>query len=383
MSSNSSNKKTYKNHLKSSVEEKLKYAIDNNDAKIETKKIGQRKGTQKVITIDGKSYQYNPKKTISKVLTTKLTQLTKTKQFEATQEIKQVYERVRLQRSQLLKTYASKFKANISEEQSAFNNYINAFSISNIKLKNLNGLSYIKYEYERLKQFLVKNPCMKILISVFITVESYDDDSDEWVELEKRVEVRSRRYEICNSTDLQDTLNNASADIILQIQNAQLTKSNLRIKGIDKIVVNYDRFNPTRGGSYIELPKYIADKKACINIKNDDNKCFKYSVQCGFYKMYDKPHSERVTHYNKLNDTQINWEGMKYPCGNRDIDRFEENNKGLLSINVYHEFDYDGKSSIAIHKRTKTVNAKHHISLLKIEDDTGKYTMYTLKITIN
>ena len=75
------NKKTYKNHLKSSVEEKLKYAIDNNDAKIETKKIGQRKGTQKVITIDGKSYQYNPKKTISKVLTTKLTQLTKTKQF--------------------------------------------------------------------------------------------------------------------------------------------------------------------------------------------------------------------------------------------------------------------------------------------------------------
>ena len=167
MSSNSSNKKTYKNHLKSSAEEKLKYAIDNNDAKIETKKIGQRKGTQKVITIDGKSYQYNPKKKISKVLTTKLTQLTKTKQFEATQEIKKVYERVRLQRSQLLKTYASKFKANISEVQSAFNSYVNAFSISNIKLKGLSGLSYVKYEYERLKKFLVKNPCMKILISVF------------------------------------------------------------------------------------------------------------------------------------------------------------------------------------------------------------------------
>ena len=69
----------------------------------------------------------------------------------------------------------------------------------------------------------------------------------------------------------------------------------------------------------------------------------------------------------------MNWEGMKYPCGNRDIDRFEENNKGLLSINVYHEFDYDGKSSIARHRRTKTINAKHHISLLKIEDDNGKY----------
>ena len=177
---------------------------------------------QTVITIDGKSYQYNPKKKISKVLTTKLTQLTKTKQFEATQEVKTVYERVRLQRSQLLKTYASKFKANISEVQRAFNNYINAFSISNIKLKGLNGLSYIKYEYERLNKFLATNPCMKILISVFVIVEQYDEDDYEWVELEERIEIRSRRYEVCNTTDLQDTLNNTSADITLQIQTTPL-----------------------------------------------------------------------------------------------------------------------------------------------------------------
>ena len=71
-----------------------------------------------------------------------------------------------------------------------------------------------------------------------------------------------------------------------------------------------------------------------------------------------------MRHYNKLNDTQINWEGMKYPCGNRDIDRFEENNEGLFSINVHHEFDYDGKPLIAIHRRTNTIHATHHISLL-------------------
>ena len=40
---------------------------------------------------------------------------------------------------------------------------------------------------------------------------------------------------------------------------------------------------------------------------------------------------------------------------------------------MYHEFDYDGQSSIAIHNRTKTVNAKHHISLFKIENDNGKH----------
>ena len=33
-----------------------------------------------------------------------------------------------------------------------------------------------------------------------------------------------------------------------------------------------------RGSSYIPLPKYLADKKALINLKNDDEQCFKWAV---------------------------------------------------------------------------------------------------------
>ena len=32
-------------------------------------------------------------------------------------------------------------------------------------------------------------------------------------------------------------------------------------------------------------------------------------------------------HYNKLNGDILNWDGVKCPTGNRDMDRFEENNK--------------------------------------------------------
>ena len=63
-----------------------------------------------------------------------------------------------------------------------------------------------------------------------------------------------------------------------------------------------------------------------------------------------------------IGENQFNWEGMNYPCGNHDIDRFEENNKGLLLINVYHEFDYDVKSSIAIHRRTTKITASYVIT---------------------
>jgi hypothetical protein len=179
-----------------------------------------------------------------------------------------------------------KYKAVIKDEPSMFNSYINSYSISNIKLKGLKGLSHLKYQYEKLNTFLSNNPNMKILIAVYVIFEQVDDDGEFVGETVKY--MRSRRYEVHNSDDLQATPNNTAADIELQIEQKQLHKSKFRIKGIDKIVINYDRYNPTRGGSYVELPKWIADKKACINIKNEDNKCAKYSIQCDVHKIHEK-----------------------------------------------------------------------------------------------
>ena len=56
-----------------------------------------------------------------------------------------------------------------------------------------------------------------------------------------------------------------------------------------------------------------------------------------FAKLYEKDNPERMRHYNKLNDTIINWGCMKSPCSRKDIDRFEEDNQGLISTNVYKQ----------------------------------------------
>ena len=232
-------------------------------------------------------------------------------------------------------------------------------------MKGLKGLSYLKYQYDKLNRFLSIHPNMKILIVVDLIL----DEGDEFEVIRK---VQSRRYDIYNSDDLKNSLNNMARDIELQIENKQFHKSGLIIRGIDKITIQYDRYNPTRGGSYIELPAWIAKKKACINIKDKDNKCFKYSVQCGVFGIHHKVNPEREYNYTKLNDDICNWDMMKYPAGNSDIDRFEDSNNGLISVNVYEEFKHFDKSSIILHKRTKTINAKHHVNLLKIEDEAGK-----------
>ena len=166
---------------------------------------------------------------------------------------------------------------------------------------------------------------------------------------------------------------NRAEDIQFQIENNHTAKYNLIVDKISKITIHYDRFNPTRAGSYIEAPEWIKNKKACINIKNEDNKCFKYAVQCGVFERYKKDHPERVSHYIKLKDNILNWEQMKYPAGNADILRFEELNSGLISVNVFEVFQ---EHSIINLRRTKVRNAKHHVDLMKIESEGKSHYMF-------
>ena len=84
------------------------------------------------------------------------------------------------------------------------------------------------------------------------------------------------------------------------------------------------KYDPLRGSSYFKLPKNISDSKACINIKNEDRNCFKYSVQCGYHEIYNKLNPERLYHYKNINDN-INWENTE-DMKLSDIDKFERKN---------------------------------------------------------
>jgi len=34
------------------------------------------------------------------------------------------------------------------------------------------------------------------------------------------------------------------------------------------------RYSPSRGSSCVPLPKFLADKKALVNVKNSDSQCY-------------------------------------------------------------------------------------------------------------
>ena len=113
---------------------------------------------------------------------------------------------------------------------------------------------------------------MKIIvdiIGVFRKKEVTDDLTKQ--------HIKSRRYEITSAEDIPYVMSQMATGIEFQSEKMELSESGLVLLEIEKIRINYDKYNP-RGGTFIELPKRIQDKKACINIQNEDNKCFKYCI---------------------------------------------------------------------------------------------------------
>ena len=113
-----------------------------------------------------------------------------------------------------------------------------------------------------------------------------------------------------------------------------------------------------------------------INIKNEDNTCFKYSVQCAICKVYEKDHPERLSHYLKKMMDELNWTDVIFPSSNIDIDTFEENYDRKVAVNVYFLNPDDDKPSILLYRKTKVQRATHQISLLKLEDGDDYHYVY-------
>ena len=129
-------------------------------------------------------------------------------------------------------------------------------------------------------------------------------------------------------------------------------------------------WDPLNAGSYIDLPKALKDKKAIINMKNQDDKCFMWSVLRALNPK-DK-NAERIDNDLKNKVDTLNMEGIKYPVEFRGVDRFESQNPDI-AISI---LGYNKDEKIYPLKISKDIERKHQITLLLIKD--GENSHYCL-----
>ena len=86
------------------------------------------------------------------------------------------------------------------------------------------------------------------------------------------------------------------------------------------------------GSSYIPLPKFIAAKKAIINLKNEGDECFKWAITRALNSVQK---TERISKKRREKSEVLNWDGLKFPVNLSDINKFENHNTSI-SVNVFY-----------------------------------------------
>ena len=57
-----------------------------------------------------------------------------------------------------------------------------------------------------------------------------------------------------------------------------MTGSKFAYDSVDALNYNLNKVSLSRGGSYIDPPKWLKNKNTTTNEKNDDDKCFQYAL---------------------------------------------------------------------------------------------------------
>ena len=71
---------------------------------------------------------------------------------------------------------------------------------------------------------------------------------------------------------------------------------------VDVLYYNLNKVSLSRGGSYIDSPKWLKNKKA-INPKNKDDKCFQYALTVALNYEQIKKNPQRISNIKPLIDT--------------------------------------------------------------------------------
>ena len=103
----------------------------------------------------------------------------------------------------------------------------------------------------------------------------------------------SETVENLEGTDESEVYDGSIQTMEERIQNFNQRGSNWRFQRVLFLDVHFTDFIPLRGSTFLPLPRKIASKKAVINIKNDDDQCFKWSVVRALNPV--EKNSERIT----------------------------------------------------------------------------------------
>ena len=121
-------------------------------------------------------------------------------------------------------------------------------------------------------------------------------------------------------------------EILENMENFNRMGSNWVFEKVIRLEIHFVRWNPMKGSGWIALPPVLEKNKALINMKNEDEMCFKWCITraCNMVAI----HPERITPKLREQAKELNWDGCKFPMAVDKIKFFEAKNPHI-SVNCF------------------------------------------------
>ncbi|XP_066157591.1 uncharacterized protein [Euwallacea fornicatus] len=239
--------------------------------------------------------------------------------------------RLKLENIEGLNRETSNVESRISWENvvSCFNQNVTSNVIINLTHKDINQFlndSSLLFE-TKIKEFLKQNPVIKVA-STFC---------GEFIKKSGDKEIINIFYFNTNYAIIDVGTNllgwfreNIQDQVLNQLSEFQERDSGFALQKIDYLEININKFEMGSGSTFIKLPKEISKKRACINIQNDDQACFYWSIVSAIYPVINN--NNRITSYPHYSAV-LNTTNLEMPMPLNKIYKFEKLND--ISVNVY------------------------------------------------
>ena len=225
-----------------------------------------------------------------------------------------------------------------TREASAFRNYTNQYVIYNT-ITGYPPLEFLSDAKPAIINIFNSNRNIKTILYLHCFMVR-SDLSNAGAKVVKEFAFHSKGLKlVLEGTDESELYNEMADEIEEEMQKVQNAEgSGWNFLNVIKLVIHTTRWEPLYGSSYIPLDPYLANKKAIINMQNEDDKCFMWSVLRALYPKDTNP--QRIDNDLKSKQNSINMKGICYPVSLRDINRFEHLNPNIsISVVGYNKID--------------------------------------------
>ena len=146
--------------------------------------------------------------------------------------------------------------------------------------------------------------------------------------------TKNDNEEIMNGSDTDEIIKGLFESFLQKYEEnlqERMKGSDFEFDGVDFLYYDFNKVSINRGGSYIDSPKAIKNKKSTINPKNNDYKCFQYDVTLALNLDKINSHPERISKIKPFIE-QYNSKEIDFPSTCKDWKKFELNNEIALNI---------------------------------------------------